>query len=387
MRGGVILSCKNQSILDYFEPETSKSISIKEAKDWFENIYLLQDRNLKKSADSKLEREVDWVNARKSELKDEGTCVIAPIKYKTDDKPSFVTWTNETAYIEKLVEYYFNPIIEVLIVYTDEKGEKSAYLSQVAYDRYHLANEKIDTEKFYGWFLKADWDDNLLEANFYENGEHKLMLEKNDSKARQQQCFLVMTNSYYTYSGQSCGPNCSEFTITLHRDYMIQCYGNGIGDSGGGIPAEFLPGGSGGSQGSYVYTTSTTNFNLRDAICNPGSSDRTQMNQNLSDALSATGLASGVTGWTFNKAEAILKSIGANIDDFRPLTTAGRRFGIAGGGFGVARGIIGIFDGDISDHDALDIIGGTISVGLAVTPVGWVGVAVGGVVSLAIAIY
>lgn len=47
------------------------------------------------------------------------------------------------------------------------------------------------------------------------------------------------------------------------------------------------------------------------------------------DALGATGLASG---WNFNKAEAILRSMGATIEDFVPITsTAGKVFGGAAG--------------------------------------------------------
>lgn len=112
---------------------------------------------------------------------------------------------------------------------------------------------------------------------------------------------------YQYYTVHNDGP----LEIHLQQSYWIQCfnYGNGGGDSTGGFPAEHLPGGGGG-HGSYVHTTTVTNYNPANAICNLGSSDWAQMNQNLSNALSATGLASGVTGWTFDKADALIRSIG-----------------------------------------------------------------------------
>lgn len=71
------------------------------------------------------------------------------------------------------------------MVYADEKGEKQTYLSQIAYDRYYLAEGRLDIEKFYGWFLKADWNDNLLDASCYEKGELKFVLQESNSRARQ----------------------------------------------------------------------------------------------------------------------------------------------------------------------------------------------------------
>lgn len=143
-----------------------------------------------------------------------------------------------------------------------------------------------------------------------------------------------------------------------------------------------------GGGGGPVYVPAIINYNLKNALCNPGGADRLSLINSMRNAFGATGLGGSVTGWTFNKADAILRSAGAAIDDFRPLTTAGRTFGIAGGVLGGMRGVIGIFDdGNISDHDALDIIGGVIGVALAVSPVGWIGVVAGGAVTLGIAIY
>lgn len=276
------------------------------------------------------------------------------------------------------------------MIYTDEKGETNAYLSQIAYDRYHIVNDRLDVDKFYGWILKANWDDTLLGGSFYEEGKQQLSIHPSDANARITDCRWYYY-SYYSYSGGSCGVNCYEFTITLHQHYSVSCSGGSPGGSGSWeeYPYEVPEGGEGNGGSGPIYVPSTTNYNLRNVICNSGGADRWQMNQNMLDAMGATGLASGILGWNFNKAEAILRSVGATIDDFVPITsTAGKLFGAASGGLGIVKGAIGVFnDGNIDTHEALDLLGGALGVALAFSPVGWVTVVGGGAVTLAIAIY
>lgn len=313
---------------------------------------------------------------------------MVPVNYVTENRPSFSAWDEQTMFKQKLAEYYTHPIFEALVIYTDEKGETNAYLSQIAYDRYHIVNDRLDVDKFYGWILKANWDDTLLGGSFYEEGKQQLSIHPSDANARITDCRWYYY-SYYSYSGGSCGVNCYEFTITLHQHYSVSCSGGSPGGSGSWeeYPYEVPEGGEGSGGSGPIYVPSTTNYNLRNVLCNPSGSDRQNLISSMGNALAATGLGSSITGWSFNKAEAILRSAGSAIDDFRPLTTAGRTFGIAGGVLGGMRGVVGLFDGNVSDHDALDIIGGVIGVGLALSPAGWIGVVAGGAVTLGIAIY
>ena len=379
-----MLSCKNGLIADFLEPETTQSLSLSDAKKWFEESYLTSFSKAKQNPALKHSRIANWDKAKEFLLKGEQKCVLVPIRYEDENKPSFATWTEETAFREKLLNYYALPIIEVLIIYKDERGNNQAYLSQIAYDRYQVVKDSIDFEKFNGWILKATWDDEVLEGEKFENGLKKLQIER-ESKARTAECYWYESGGYYTSSGQSCGVNCYEFTITYHKQYSVYCtYWDG-GAPPMPVQIPFPPEEGGG--GGPIYIPETTNYNLKNAVCNASGWDRQNLVNSMGNALNATGLGASVTGWSFSKAEAILRAAGASIDDFRPLVTGSRNFGIAGGVLGGMRGVVGLFDGSISDHDALDIIGGVIGVGLALSPAGWIPVAVGGAVTLGIAIY
>jgi hypothetical protein len=388
--GGVILSCKNDSFMSFLEPNASGNLSIKEAQAWFTDYYLKKYESARKNSALSHKRVPNWKEAKEVKSDRDISYILVPVNYEETGRPSFMAWNDETEFRTKIPQYFANPIFEALIIHTDDKGNTEAYLSQIAYDRFHLKDGIFNLDTFTGGLLKSEWDDTLIEGRLYSNGKHGLTLNPETSRNRIADCDIYYF-TYYTYDGHSCGTNCYEFEITEHRTYFVSCSGSGGG--GGGYPYA-APGGGGfgggsGEGGFHIpeFAPNTTNFELKKAICNPGGIDRTTMNNNLSTALSATGLAISVTGWSFSKAEAILRSIGASIDDFRPLVTGARTFGVAGGALGGMRGVIGLFDGDISDHDALDIVGGLIGVGLALTPAGWIGVAVGGAFTLAIAIY
>ena len=40
LAGGVVLSCKSEFFENYLEPKTNSSLSLEDAKSWFENSYL-----------------------------------------------------------------------------------------------------------------------------------------------------------------------------------------------------------------------------------------------------------------------------------------------------------------------------------------------------------
>lgn len=88
--GGIVLSCKNGLISDFLEPETTKSLSVDEAKKWFEGSYLTRFNKLKQNSTSKHERIADWEKAKQTEARGKGKCVVVPVSYATKYKPAFL---------------------------------------------------------------------------------------------------------------------------------------------------------------------------------------------------------------------------------------------------------------------------------------------------------
>jgi hypothetical protein len=385
--GGIILSCKNDYLMNFLEPETSKSLSLNEAKSWFENSYLTNFTKSKLNRKSAHERIADWDNAKQTEVKTRGKCVVVPINYATEFKPAFAAWEKSETFKESLLDYYTNPILEVLVIYTDEKGENNAYLSQIAYDRYRILNDRLDLDTFYGWILKANWDDAVFEAAFYENGKQKLISNNTNPKARaSDDCGLFYTGTaHYSYSYMDTD---GSFVTVWQKEYAWYCFGGGNGSHPEGEYPYDVPGpGDGGGSGP-IYVPVTTNYNLKNAFCNAGSTDRWRMNQNLGEAITAVGLSTGLLGWNLDKANAIFRSIGGSMDDFADLAVSGGKlFGRVSGSLGIIEGVIGVFDGNVSNHDALSIIAGGTTFALTFTPVGWVTVIGGGLITVGVFIY
>lgn len=365
--GGVILSCKNDLIDSFLEPVTTNTISIEDAKEWFEKSYLEKFNNFRYTSKSAHEREADWDRALYTEVKNRGKCVVVPIKYLNKYRPAFAAWHSKNDFVEKLLEYYTHPILEVLVVYNDDNDRPHAYLSQIAYDRYHLIKNRLDIDQYYGWFLKSDWNDNVLEAAYYEKGRQKLISKNGSTQARLAlNCGYFYTGAAhfsYSYTDQDGG-----VVIVWQKEYAYYCFEPGhSGYAYAEYPNEIdegtFPGGGGG--GTYTVPV-TTSFNVKNAICNPGGADRSQMNQSLQDALFATGLANDITGFSWSKADALLRSLGANIDEFLPtLSVAGRTVGVVGGTFAGAGVLmsgtklyLGITDGTgfTWDDDGWDVV-------------------------------
>lgn len=68
--GGIVLSYKNGLISDFLEPETTKSLSINEAKKWFEGPYLARFKGAKLNPALKHERKADWEKAKETRVKE-----------------------------------------------------------------------------------------------------------------------------------------------------------------------------------------------------------------------------------------------------------------------------------------------------------------------------
>ncbi len=285
--GSVLFSCKNEMISNFLALESTDSSDINEAKDWFQNIYLKEFNNSNariKGEDKKYKRIANWDKAKKNKDLKNQECILVPISYETADTPGFMVWDDNTSYKQKMVKYYAQPILEGLVVYKD-KGKYSSFLLQISYDRYQLKKKGsgIDFDRLTGFMLKADWDDNIIDGSKVIDG--KIVGKFSSSKnARKMDC-VTYTTSYTTVSVTSCGNNCNAVTFTLHTNSHTFCYQSWDPFP---IPHDIMPPFDDGNGSSTTFDI-TREFNPKNAICQPGSNDRAVMNQNLQDALLATG--------------------------------------------------------------------------------------------------
>lgn len=313
--GSVLFSCKNEMISNFLALESTDSSDINEAKDWFQNIYLKEFNNSNariKGEDKKYKRIANWDKANKNKDSKNQECILVPISYETADTPGFMMWDENTSYKQKLMEYYAQPILESLVVYK-EKGKYCSFLVQVSYDRYNLKKKGsgIDFAKLTGFMLKADWDDNIINGAKLVDGKI-IGTFSSTKRARVNSCFAVST-SYTTVSVTSCGSNCYDVTFTLHTGSQMYCF-----DEGGGLYQSVLPPDLAGGSGYNPTYDYVRRFNPKNAVCNPSSNDRATLNQNLNDVVNALGLTADISGFTWDKAEAIARSTGGNFDDYWP---------------------------------------------------------------------
>jgi hypothetical protein len=387
--GGVILSCKNDSFMSFLEPNASGNLSIKEAQAWFTDYYLKKYESARKNSALSHKRVPNWKEAKEVKSDRDISYILVPVNYEETGRPSFMAWNDETEFRTKIPQYFANPIFEALIIHTDDKGNTEAYLSQIAYDRFHLKDGIFNLDTFTGGLLKSEWDDTLIEGRLYSNGKHGLTLNPETSRNRIADCDIYYF-TYYTYDGHSCGTNCYEFEITEHRTYFVSCSGSGGG--GGGYPYA-APGGGGfgggsGEGGFHIpeFAPNTTNFELKKAICNPGGIDRTTVNNNLATALNALGISAGVATLSNNMIEALVRSIGGTDQGVKIIqTVVGKTVGKVAFIWGGYEAFMGLVDGDITENDMLDVLEVVAGIG-AVVAGGWLAVGYG-TISLGIAIY
>jgi hypothetical protein len=290
---------------------------------------------------------------------------------------------------------FVHPIMEGLIVYK-EKNVNKAFLGQIAYDPIDAKSKKNTIQKsdFTGWLIKADWEDALMEGVNYKNGKIVSTFDAQSlKKGRVSDCYTTVV-SYQTVSVQSCGPNCTEVTVTLTRSLQYICGGGGNSAYNNGSyfsnPSYFGGGGGGfgNGEGGYVplsvqpLDTTSRTFDIRKAVCNPGS-DRALMSQGVADALNATGLAAGVTGFSLDKAEALARSFGGNLSRYDGLINGVGVFGLV---IDSVQLVAGVWDNGFTlEDDGLNLL----QVGLGVAgllTVGWVAVTIGAV-SVGVAVY
>ncbi|TAF97940.1 MAG: hypothetical protein EAZ32_01615 [Cytophagia bacterium] len=172
-------------------------------------------------------------------------------------------------------------------------------------------------------------------------------------------------------------------TVTLHRSFEIVC----TGGTGGGGGYNWFDG----YEWSYTpislppFDTSVTTYRPRTAICHSHTADRATFNKNVENALFATGLATNATGWSLDKAEALARSVGGNMTQFKGLING---VGFAGLVIDGAQLYMGIKDknlGDWTESDYLNLAQVVLG-GAAIVAGGWIAVSLGAV-SIGIAVY
>lgn len=419
MAGGMTLvSCSDDLFADLVD-ETGplEDISIEEAKSWFEGDYLPNLRlNQRPAAGGKShKRKAAWERAQKPENAAKKEYVWVPVDYEDDARPGIVIYDEDTKFKKELSKYYLQPVIEGLIVIKSGKKNR-AFLAQIAYDMQEMAanNFVLEKSKFTGTLLKVDWDDNLINGLTYEKGTplkgFKNLSDVDESNGRAAGCDYTLLSSVNSYYVNSVG----EVVIVVHNTWSGGCDGSGSGSSNGGFNyfGNGSYGGGGGNgtgpgtsgyydplvhsdAGNITYPPPISqiyNFNLPVAIREPGA-DRTIMNNNLKETLYAINMIAGIQGMTWDKASALAKSIGGNVDNFTPtfvvlgktFNTISVTFGVAGVVTSLPGVIIGFTDGNISNED-WRAAGAVIATGVGIWAGGWIAVGLGAV-SLGIAIY
>lgn len=378
--GGFLLSCKSELITEFLSLDSTETPNIDEAKKWFQNRYLSLSNNPNSRTienTKKYKRTADWDKAKVTKDLKKQECIMVPISYQTSDVPGFIMWDENTLYRKELARYFAQPIIECLVVYK-EKGQYYSFLVQISYDRFNVKkkNNSIDLDRLTGFILKADYEDNLIDGAKLIDG--KVVGTFSSTRgARVQSCYTVST-SYTTVSVSSCGSNCYEVNFTLYTSNQTFCF-NDSGDYYQSVlPADLVAGGSGYNP-TYEYIRT---YNPKNAICNPGSSDRAIMLDNIKDVLSITGLVNSINGFSLDKAEAIARSVGGNITQYKGIVNG---VGVVGIVIGTIQLGVGLADGVTLEEEGLNTIQLTLGIA-AFAAGGWIAVAAGAV-SIGIAVY
>lgn len=396
--GGVLIACEKSLQDDFFTGKdglNSDKLDVLSAKNWFENEYIGKFSKLKVAGEKKgYVRKTVWDKAMKTKDKKEQECLLVPIAYEGKERPMFIAYGSGAEFKSKLPSLFAMPIIECLVV-GKEKGKHTAYIIQVAYDKFKVnknADNTLNLNKLNGYVMNTDWDDSIQEIAFYENGTViRHSSPATEKKARSiNQCYYY-TTQHISVTGSSCGPNCHEVNVTLTTTTTTLCFNEGGYPSGFNPNAfEQAPPDSGG--GAPEIYTQTPQYNLQRAICAPGQ-DRNDMNTSLAAAASISGLTVGITSWSLTKAEALAKSLGAPLKQYFPLAEiAGKKIG----GAAVIIDGISLFIGWYEDSfqwewdkdlgTAAQVILGVGAIGAAAISWPWVAVSFG-IASIGLAVY
>jgi hypothetical protein len=390
--GGVgIISCDELILDNSLSVKNLDNISLPEAKKWFLSQDFNIDKNSRLSSTKKYKRKVDFEKSKLLKGKINLEYISIPVEYEDDSKPGIIYSDKNSTYREKLPKAYVHPIIEFLIIYK-EKNQYKSLLAQVAYDRFAVDPNStiLKMENFTGWLLIADWEDKLQEGVQFQKGKPFNSFNLNLSKkAKPTQCSEV-TFTYQTVTGADCGPNCSEITVTLTVYSQLVCTNDTPSYN---YPYNFYNYTSGGNDGysSYYYYFDQypiRNYNVQRAMCT-GGADRSTFNSQIADAVNATSLAVDIVGFSWDKAEAIVRSTGGTFEQYFPLAgQIGKRIGMVGIALDGYQVIVGVTDGDFSwdmNGDLGNVLQLTLGVAsLVAAP--WVAAGFGAV-SVGIAIY
>lgn len=243
----------------------------------------------------------------------------------------------------------------------------------------------------------ADWNDTLQKGLQYIKGEKVLGVDKSNSKkAKVNDC--VYTNfEYTTMYVRPCNgiESCLDVIFTLHRDTQMICNGDSSSYT---------------TQNQFGYTTYYSNnanywpaysntqysypsYNVANVAYGIGS-DRNYWNNRLSNACDALGFKAGVTGLTWDSAEAVARAMGARLTEFRTpqgaltqeakdlfasLGKIGRKIGFVGLAFDSVQFGLGFFDGnDWGNDDTKNLVMLTLGVAGLIAG-GWTAVIIGGI--------
>lgn len=341
--GGIFtVSCSSDIFDDIVDSGSKDNIDVEEAKAWFENKYLANPHSARTAFDPrKITRDLLWKEGNNVQNKGNKFLWI-PIKNDENEYPSILIYDEENKWKQEMGKYFSQPILEGLIIQKSDAGF-SAFKAQLAYDPVSLASNGyvIDRQNFSGTLLKSDWNDNTINGVIYRKGQETRRFstkKPNDASSRIANCSVYQVQ--YQYGKVENG----EYYHVLATNYFTYCTGSGGGWWTSGFFDPLAVGGGGGMSypstdpGAYLPLNSIYEFSVVNAIQASGT-DRMKMNGNLDKVVNATGVATSILGFSFDKAEMMAKVMGLEIDRYIPLefinATSNKKFGVFSGSLSI----------------------------------------------------
>lgn len=282
-------------------------------------------------------RKANWEKAKSENKEKQGEYVLVPVEYDSPHIiPGLFVRDDENEFKEKLAKLYFQPLSEYLVV-CKEKGTKKAFLVQMSYDPFLMANkDRIDKSNLSGMLLRSSWDDEFLDGAYVNEGNIEWKFS-NSKNARVSGCFTFQISYVSAVGPGSCndpeytavygvGGPCNSVNVIVVNRLITICTQDpdhlSNNPATNYYPSNMGGGGSssGGSGGPIIRPMDLNRpYDLWRAVYEPGSADRIVFNQNIKEAYYATGLAVDILGWSMTKADALARSIGANMHSFTSL--------------------------------------------------------------------
>lgn len=213
-------------------------------------------------------RNLDWKNSKKVKS-GKHDFVWVPVTYEGDQiGTGLLMWRPGEEYVQKLAKYLCWSISEGFVAYRKPNGDYDGFLAQMAFDP--MMNDISDPDymrKFSGLVINADMNENILRTwRFLEGRMIGHSSPAQNKQGRVESC-VTTTTQYTTISGQSCGPNCTEVTFTLHTTTNVMC------DAANGSDPGYMGSGTN-TTGNWTGqsgggTTSTPTAKIKNNIKNP----------------------------------------------------------------------------------------------------------------------